>query len=498
MPDIISGWASLLGPVAELPLYWLYFPPAPSVPLPLIQHAATGTTAAAIVHRVLNPSFVSQSFVPRHVASPIDRRPKLQVSAMGPEPYSGVDQSRRRVRKPEWVRLATDGVRNNHLLYGRILEEDADNDPEVARLLEGTEGDPDRIREKMKFALKETDMHRERQGSEVPPVLRFRAISPMGLWLYHNADDDQSFFEYDNDELAAGEARMASYIHDIGDVEYQDNWARVWIDMGTADELSLDVLINMLVGFSAEMCGLKSVLLGGENEDWPVPEEDREFGPDADYMKVGMDPMRLPEGLDEEFQFMDDEGMLEGGKGIRNRTSSSTSSTSGDGDAYGSSGYGIRAGPYSSRAEEQELQQLAERLKRRRPGGGEGGYYGGSAGAADLDLDLDFNPDELEFTDGDDGGDDDEEEGGSTAARGPQDRGGNRPWGASFVRRVRRGPGNRNPTISSLNGKRIGSRATAFIIAFRSPRLQGPDDTALIDIDTQERSKAKAREVLLF
>lgn len=55
--------------------------------------------------------------------------------------------------------------------------------------------------------------------------------------------------------------------------------------MGTADELALDVLINMLAGFSAEMSGLKSVFLGGANEDWPVPEEE-DFGPDADYMKV--------------------------------------------------------------------------------------------------------------------------------------------------------------------------------------------------------------------
>ncbi|GLI70598.1 hypothetical protein VaNZ11_015528, partial [Volvox africanus] len=380
-------------------------------------------------------------------AGTLYRRPFTQVPAIGPDPYAsggGGGQTSRRVRKPEWV---------------RILEEDVDNDPEVARLLEGTDGDPDLIREKMKFALKETDMRREQQGSDVPPVVKFRAISPMGLWVwlefleapvaeeqellegvlkswfavgklggynsqnlqvYQNADDDQSFFEYDNDELEAGETRMASYVHDIGEVEYQGNWARVWIDMGTADELALDVLINMLVGFSTEMCGLKSVLLGGANEDWPVPEEEREFGPDDDYMKVVMNPMRLPEGLDEEFQFMDDEGMFEGGKGRRQPVSRSEDPYTTGGNSS-SSGYSVRGGQYGAKAEEQELQRLADRLRRpagasgggratrtRSDGGGSavGGYYGAS-GDRDLDLDLDlgpdFNPDELEFTDADEG-----------------------------------------------------------------------------------------------
>lgn len=46
--------------------------------------------------------------------------------------------------------------------------------------------------------------------------------------MYENADDDQSFFEYDNDNLTAGESRVASYMHDIGEVEYNGTWARVW------------------------------------------------------------------------------------------------------------------------------------------------------------------------------------------------------------------------------------------------------------------------------
>ncbi|KAG2485664.1 hypothetical protein HYH03_015636 [Edaphochlamys debaryana] len=402
---------------------------------------------------------------PRHVAT---------TASYGPQP-SGDLAGAGRKRKPEWV---------------KILEEDADNDPEVARLLEGTDGDPDLIREKMQFKLREQDLSMEGRGSAAPPRVSFRAISPLGLWVwmefaqepvagekemlegvlkswfavgklggynsqnlqvYQNADDDQSYFDYDNDDMGAGEQRMASYIHDIGEVEFNESWARVWIDMGTADELALDVLINTLVGYSANMAALKSVTLGGSNEDWPVPEE---YGQDSDYMKVGINPMRLPTGLDEEFQFMDEEGMFEGGKG-KGRDSNRMLEAAADdnsgifdvgdgGTAYGSgrTGYGIDAGPMGSTAEERELQEIAARLKRRPTAGGKGGgkkgpggYYGGGYGG--LDNVGDVNPDELEFID------EDEDllraAGGEGAGAGAQEQ--KKPWGASFVRRKAPGSG---------------------------------------------------------
>jgi hypothetical protein len=48
------------------------------------------------------------------------------------------------------------------------------------------------------------------------------------------------------------------------------------VDMGTCDELALDVLVNTLLGFSRDFCGLKKVYLGGVNRSWPVPEEEEE------------------------------------------------------------------------------------------------------------------------------------------------------------------------------------------------------------------------------
>jgi hypothetical protein len=44
--------------------------------------------------------------------------------------------------------------------------------------------------------------------------------------------------------------------------------------MGTADELALDVLLNMLLGFSAEVAGISRIRVGGEHERWALPGDD--------------------------------------------------------------------------------------------------------------------------------------------------------------------------------------------------------------------------------
>ncbi|GJZ11717.1 gypsy type transposase [Tanacetum coccineum] len=39
--------------------------------------------------------------------------------------------------------------------------------------------------------------------------------------------------------------------NDVGDVEFQDNWGRVWVDIGTSDYFALDVLLNYLTILSS-------------------------------------------------------------------------------------------------------------------------------------------------------------------------------------------------------------------------------------------------------
>jgi hypothetical protein len=52
--------------------------------------------------------------------------------------------------------------------------------------------------------------------------------------------------------------------------------------MGTADELSVDILINSLTQLSREYVGIKQLVVGGINDDWSEGTE-RKAGGDLFY-----------------------------------------------------------------------------------------------------------------------------------------------------------------------------------------------------------------------
>ncbi|KAL3828450.1 hypothetical protein ACJIZ3_017252 [Penstemon smallii] len=87
---------------------------------------------------------------------------------------------------------------------------------------------------------------------------------------------------YDEDK---GFKVMPSSFHDIGDVEFQDNWGRVWyesfrmVDLGTADFFSIDVLLNCLTVLSSEYLGIQQVVFGGRRMgDWENGMTSPDFG----------------------------------------------------------------------------------------------------------------------------------------------------------------------------------------------------------------------------
>lgn len=51
--------------------------------------------------------------------------------------------------------------------------------------------------------------------------------------------------------------------YNIGDLEIQDNLARIWVDIGTSEPLLLDILINALTQLSSDYIGIKQVMFGG-------------------------------------------------------------------------------------------------------------------------------------------------------------------------------------------------------------------------------------------
>ncbi len=78
---------------------------------------------------------------------------------------------------------------------------------------------------------------------------------------------DLSYMNYDND---AAESSMMSVMHNMSDFEYEGNWGRCWMDLGTSDAIAIDVLINSLSRLSTEYVEILQLLIGGENEDWEI------------------------------------------------------------------------------------------------------------------------------------------------------------------------------------------------------------------------------------
>ncbi|MEM6598778.1 MAG: DUF3531 family protein [Cyanobacteria bacterium P01_D01_bin.36] len=84
---------------------------------------------------------------------------------------------------------------------------------------------------------------------------------------------DISYFDFDHEE---SERSLISLMHNMAEVEFQGLWSRCWFDLGTTDALALDVLINTMRQFSKDYVEIRQVVIGGENEDWPVPKENPE------------------------------------------------------------------------------------------------------------------------------------------------------------------------------------------------------------------------------
>ena len=83
----------------------------------------------------------------------------------------------------------------------------------------------------------------------------------------HEEGADVSWMAYDGEDA---ERAMPALMHNMGEMEYLDDWARCWLDLGTSDALALDVLINTLRQLDTDVVEIQEVLIGGVNDDWPV------------------------------------------------------------------------------------------------------------------------------------------------------------------------------------------------------------------------------------
>jgi len=78
---------------------------------------------------------------------------------------------------------------------------------------------------------------------------------------------DLSYLEYD---MGVADNSLMALMHNMSEFEYEGTWGRCWFDLGTSDALSLDILINALKQLSKEFMPIEHLIIGGENEDWPI------------------------------------------------------------------------------------------------------------------------------------------------------------------------------------------------------------------------------------
>jgi hypothetical protein len=76
-----------------------------------------------------------------------------------------------------------------------------------------------------------------------------------------------SYMDYDRSQL---ENALMSPMHNMGDIEYLGVWGRCWFDLGTSDLIAIDVLINSIYQLSKEFVQINKIIVGGQNEDWPI------------------------------------------------------------------------------------------------------------------------------------------------------------------------------------------------------------------------------------
>uniref|UniRef100_A0A7C8YU46 DNA-directed RNA polymerase n=2 Tax=Opuntia streptacantha TaxID=393608 RepID=A0A7C8YU46_OPUST len=187
----------------------------------------------------------------------------------------------------------------------RAEQRDYDRDPEFAEILGSCLDDPGKAQSKMKERLrkKRSKILHTKTGSGSPMSVTFNKFdfSNSYIWFeFYNSplqkdislicDTIRSWHiigrlggcnsmnmqlsqspldkrpSYDAIEGANVEPTT---FYNIGDLEIQDNLARIWVDIGTSEPLLLDVLLNALTQISSDFVGIKQVVFGGsEFENW--------------------------------------------------------------------------------------------------------------------------------------------------------------------------------------------------------------------------------------
>ncbi|XP_073012631.1 uncharacterized protein [Typha latifolia] len=204
---------------------------------------------------------------------------------------------------------------HNYPTWAKILEDACKDDTELRAVLGDSIGDPEMMRKRVEERVRKKgrDFQKSKTGSVLSFKVSFRDFNPLDSFIWfelYGAPSDrdvdllgsviQSWYVmgrlgafnssnlqlanlsmdynpmYDSDKASG---MMPSSFHDISDVEFQDNWGRVWVDLGTSDYFAVDVLLNCLTVLSSEYLGIQQVVFGGRRMgDWEEGMTSPEFG----------------------------------------------------------------------------------------------------------------------------------------------------------------------------------------------------------------------------
>ncbi|KAL5830667.1 hypothetical protein ACOSQ3_020135 [Xanthoceras sorbifolium] len=218
-------------------------------------------------------------------------------------------------RKREYDRL------HNYPAWAKVIEDACKNDEELRAAVGDSVGNPELMRKRIEERVRKKgrNFNKSKTGSVVSFKVSFRDFNPLDsyIWfeLYGSPSDRdvdligsviQSWyvmgrlgaFNSSNLQLANSSMEydplydaemgfnvMPSSFHDISDVEFQDNWGRVWVDLGTSDYFAVDVLLNCLTVLSSDYLGIQQIVFGGRRiGDWEEGMTDPGFG--YKYFKI--------------------------------------------------------------------------------------------------------------------------------------------------------------------------------------------------------------------
>lgn len=230
-------------------------------------------------------------------------------------------RGRRLLKVREEKRKREHDEKHNYPSWAKVLENACRDDEEMRAVLGDSIGNPELMRKRVEERVrrKGRNFQKSKTGSVLAFKVSFRDFDPTNSFIWfelYGAPSDRdvdllgSVFQswyvmgrlgafnssnlqlvnvsmdhnpiYDDNE---GAKVMPSSFHDISDVEFQDNWGRVWVDLGTSDYFAMDVLLNCLTVASSEYVGIQQVVFGGKRMgDWEEGMTNPEYG--YKYFKI--------------------------------------------------------------------------------------------------------------------------------------------------------------------------------------------------------------------